>query len=344
LPARKRWRLAGLALLCLGWVVWQTPSVLRHGWAGAIPGWALANWAPVKTDAADISTVRDRLTARLQMQGAGYNLPRRAVPLPPPPKGLARLKSDVYLETWRRVQEGDLSDAMTARYVRRLFGVTPRALVERANLPPAWPSDRRLPAIASFTDTSGTRLIPSAPCRAERIDAERVRVVAEVDIDGRVVTIAQATAPVDSSVSAERFMRRVGTPAANDTLVRTLRPTVSLGQQTVRVEFTGRSDASVEDVPFAVSMRARLLLDGKELAAGTCEYEPLCAAGHSPVFAHMRWDAGAAAQALARSDELELELTGRPARGLVDYVTRATTLRDVWSGSVRVKPRVIHDK
>jgi hypothetical protein len=44
---RRRWRTAGVVAAVVGWALIQTPAVVAHGWAAAVPGPVLARIAPV---------------------------------------------------------------------------------------------------------------------------------------------------------------------------------------------------------------------------------------------------------------------------------------------------------
>jgi hypothetical protein len=336
LPARKRWRLVGVSLLIVGWVLLQGPAFAAHGWAGGVPSWALVRWAPVKTDSADASTVRNWLFP----PPPGYPALTQS---PPPSKLTARFRSDAYLETWRRIHKAEMSEAETAGYLRRHFPVTAKDLLKWADMPDAWPSDWALPELNPVYDAFGSSLLRSAACRFVETTGSSTKIVSQVDLSDRTITLAETTIRLDRTVPGVRFMHPVDTPAARDEIVRALSPAVSIGIDRVRVEFTGRKQLTARDAPYVLPLRVRLLAGEKTLAAGTCAYERLSTLGHSPVFAYLQWEEGGLAFAQAHPEQLEVEITGLSSQGLMDYVMRSTKLRDVWGGTLRTKPRVLRD-
>lgn len=337
--ARKRWRLAGAALFTLGWLGTQTPAMIAYGWAAALPGWALAWWAPVDSNSWNIATATG--SSYISFGGQSY-LRAGSSGTGTPPSLLEQLDNSLYLETWRRMNAGELADGLAVSYLKRSMGYTTLPLAAHGGLPAAWPWDVPLPTPALLPQAAGAPVWIEA--RADAIhapsDSVHVRAVVGVPPSMRTYTLGEATVPINARASRAEFMTPASSPAIDAAVLAASRPRLIVTPERMWVEVLTVNDGPEwADVPPYAAENVTVWLRGHRIGKGLLD-GPTAIRGGS-AFADIVWEAGMEKAARLHLDELEVELIG-DAESATDMYTSGWMLeRTAWVGHVRGKPQVV---
>jgi hypothetical protein len=335
-PPLRRWRLAGLALLTIGWGLVKTPVVSEFGWAAALPDWAVALFAP--TDAPSDAQWLARSAGTPQPATIFSMIPFDN--LGPVRSPSERLRDQVYLDAWRRLNTGAMPDSLARLYLRRVIAGCPD--LAPANPPRAWPSDVTLPSsVVPFRDSSapGQLYTRFEVDLSTRTGVERI---VEALVPGHAYELERTRLPIDATRPSETFIIPVTSPALDKEVGALLDPRALIYQDTFFVEFRARTaDPEWARMPKYLDIYVRILLDGEEIGAGVCDMSYVPPAYGRGLYASVLWNDDGHEQALAHPERIELELSGDGPGALAAFFRDPTGEPKAWAGSTLVKPRVV---
>ncbi|HYD02497.1 MAG TPA: hypothetical protein VEB22_14815 [Phycisphaerales bacterium] len=355
------WRIAGLASLLAGYCLLEAAQVARHGWAGAIPDWALARWCPTDVPPPAASTTLFQRRQALLMIGrpptAGnleaewLSLVRQSGDPTRFPVASMTTQEQLFLETWRRIEADAMPQWLVKHYLVRLFEAEP--LLATINPPTAWPSDACSPAAC---DTGATRRwLPLQPrCDFQKSGPGALRATVFVTIKGRRFDLGFKDYPVDLSRPTMTFMQSTQHPDAASVLARAV--STSIGTFADQGYLGLRFHSADGAIAPYITVRARILFDDVEI--GTSGPITLRIAGRwidtrnvrriglsgspstlltLPVY-KITGDPEKLRAAVRRASHARVEFIGDTAAATESYLQDWSALNEAWAGTLQFVP------
>ncbi|HYD02496.1 MAG TPA: hypothetical protein VEB22_14810 [Phycisphaerales bacterium] len=323
-PSARRWRLAGLAMVLLGWAVSETGAFMRLGWVGATPDWALTFLAPARGPDGPRPFTR-------------FAFPRAAAPTAAPSTSVA---DQLHAELWRRVSAEEIPLWMARYYLRRACDGIEPTLAASLRVPARWAWDVPMGMPWGMThndvDLYADPLQPTGPA-----DTVEITVWTTADRRDRT-TILTTRLPIDMRTGRAEFMQRVQTPEADDAVAAALNPRLVVSASTVQVHVDERStDPRWTAVDFYVCCTVRLVADGHTLGEGWTISWRTPGAAYKVRWVPIKWSAGGFERARTHPDPVSVELIGEPGGATEHYlINGGKDLPHAWAGRATVKPVV----
>ena len=323
-PSARRWRIAGLAIVLLGWAVSEAGAFLRLGWVGAVPDWALTLVAPAR------GPDRPQVFARIPFPGT-------VAPAATAPPAVA---DRLHAELWRRVSEEEIPLWMTRYFLRRACDGLEPTLAASLRVPARWAWDvpLGLPWGMTHNDVSlyADPVQPPGP-------ADSVQVIVWTTADRRDrTTVLTTRLPIDMRKGRAEFMQRIQTPQTDAAVVAALKPRLVVGASAVQVHVDERStDPRWTPVDFYICCTVRLIADGAAIGEGWTISWRSPGVTHKVRWVPIKWSPGGLDRALADPDTVAVELIGEPGGATEHYlINGAKDLPHAWAGRATVKPVV----
>lgn len=377
---RQRWRTAGVVAAVVGWALIQMPGVIAHGWAAAVPGVVLARVAPVDLSAwAQANRPSIAVTPAWPMPGLGGPMGRRLLanpagpggtaatpgwgrmrtttPPPPPPVTPGspcplsdRVRDALFDEMWRRITASETSERSVGAYLQRVTGM--QGVPSEVQMPGVWaagaapPHPPRIKSVVLSGHTIDVEADVAVPARP----ASSMRVTILGVIDNRRYPMVSYDHPVDATRPRDSFMVRAEGAELNRAVESALAPCLVTNGNNAWIEADDRDTGSLADwavVQCFVCVRARVLLNGKEIGHTSFTVNPPAHGSSGRIAALMAWEDGGEAVVLAQPTPagLVIELTGDPGAAADQYLREwPGAPAQAWVGTLQVQARLVQQE